>query len=272
MRIEVNETPANLSMEKPAAISQDVWQWLSCQPLNALAAYLEGTTWEWKPGSTEYCEPHIFYDDDSKSYARLWVGHGLVVEQNKVAVTLHTCDRDGNWDYGDAMDVDEPGFAQWFDKQFGEGFAMAQWQGLYEYLNYVFLTGDDHLNELMVLRSMLQRDWWLQLRWTPQLGLQCLGGECIGVTPGMVEFERLPEEVQMYVKVSKSDFKCWQDFYVTLMGFPATDQYRACPVITYRATDIRVPNETEDEHKARVKKHAALALAALRSSHPTARS
>lgn len=262
MAIEVNETPNGLGMDKPESVDDRVWAWLSEQPLSALAAYLTGTMWEWKPESCEYMDSNIYWCDNCRTYHRDWVGYGLLVEDGVLALTSQTVDSDGDWSVNDSMDVLSPGFPIWFDQEFGDEWRRTQAKQRKEYLTWVFVHGKDPLGELHVMRRTIKRSWWLQLRWTPQFGLQCVGGECVGHTPGMVEFAKLPAEVRKFVTDSENDFPTWHSFYVDVMKLPEFGAHH-CPVMVYHTQDITEFAETEDEYVRRLKAQAAMSGASI---------
>jgi hypothetical protein len=261
-RIVVTGFAGDLLVDRPEEVPEKVWQWLSSQPFNALTAYLEGATWEWRPESSEFCEEYLYFCSDCNGWHRAWAGHGVLVENNKVFVTLHTVDRDGDWEQHDAMNVEEPEFDAWFDREFGAGFERERRQALLDYLEWVVDHGQDPLDQLTVRSNTREVICWLWLRWTPEEGLTCSEVEAIGVTPGKVAWDRAPEEVKAFVEVSKQDFPTYGSFYNDLMHMKINAEVNGCPVVLRRA-EIRIAVESPEAFEQRLRQAAQNLIAVM---------
>lgn len=116
----------------------------------ALYTLLNGGKWEWSPDCAIdgiFIPYNCGGDDGCQTYWHsMWYVLGFRIEDGHLYETVQTCDSDGNWEYEDEKDVDDPDYDEW-RKQY-------DWEVhkkvMREYSEWVVRHGEDPLDEFNV--------------------------------------------------------------------------------------------------------------------------
>ena len=132
-------------------------------PKEAAKALAAGKTWERQPESAEECCAFVEWDGEVPRL--IYYGFGLEVEAGKAYLTLWSCDRDGNWDREDGVEVGTPD-QKIMDRDYSYEASRATWG---RYYRYAARTGTDPLGEFNVPTTEKVKESW-QVKFSSWLG------------------------------------------------------------------------------------------------------
>jgi hypothetical protein len=119
----------------------------------AINALRNGGKWEWSPDCAIdgiFIPYNCGGDDGCKTFWHSkWYVFGIRIEDGHLYQTLQSCDSDGNWEYEDECDVDDPRYKEW-KKQYDWS---VHEKIIHEYSKWVVRHGEDPLGEFMVTRT-----------------------------------------------------------------------------------------------------------------------
>lgn len=120
---------------------------------DALNALLNGGEWEWSPDCAidgifipDYCGGS---DGCTTYWHSVWYVLGIRIEDGHLYETVQSCDSDGNWEFEEECDVDDPYYEEWkksYDWSVHE-------RVMREYSEWVLENGEDPLGEFYITRD-----------------------------------------------------------------------------------------------------------------------
>jgi len=191
----------------------------------AVKALADGTAWVDQPDTTELSDAWP-YRCDSDSCGQEWHKRYLVsgweIHDRRLVHFIHECDVDGEWEVYDSMDVDAPGYEQWYADNLGHEAYTRAWL---DYAAHVAKTGDDILGNYNVQRN--HREAWTVKAIQDSDGVKFAGAHrksIVGYCDRLAETDmgKLPEPV--------SNFLCFRDGL--LGGFKSLAEFKRDGVIT----------------------------------------
>lgn len=120
---------------------------------DALNALLNGGQWEWSPDCAidgilipNYCGGS---DGCTTYWHSVWYVLGIRIEDGHLYETVQSCDSDGNWEFEEECDVDDPYYEEWIKSY--------DWsvhkQAMQEYYQWVLENGEDPLGQFYITRD-----------------------------------------------------------------------------------------------------------------------
>lgn len=136
-----------------AKLSEEIAESCGDDAINALKNMGK---WEYSPDSAE-CGMFLPYNcggEDNCNYHwhGMWYVLGIRIENGHLFETVHSCDSNGNWEYQDEMDVDDPNYPQWKKQyDFSEHEKIMR-----EYHQWVAKHGKDPLDQFFIKYNKLR--------------------------------------------------------------------------------------------------------------------
>lgn len=129
---------------------------------DARKAMEQGGSWEYVPDDVSsgdcWAEPCDSNTCD-RPWHKSWIMSGFEVRDGILFHVVHSCDDNGDWEVDDSHDVDGEDYEQWVGAFFDEDARQRGWEA---YAEYVRETGDDPLDEYIVVREHTDR-WFVKL-------------------------------------------------------------------------------------------------------------
>lgn len=177
--------------------SEEILEYL---PEAARQAFVNGTTWEYSPGTIEAGQWFPWncggMDGCTTFWHNRWFISGYSVEDGHLYEDMWEVDSDGNWEINDSCDVDSEEYEEWAKVY---SYEEAKKAGI-EYAQWVAEHGEDPLGEYSIAVDKIKREYTarLQLRdekfWVTHLNDQPVHRR-----------SDLPQDVQLYLLTEAED-------------------------------------------------------------------
>ncbi len=119
-------------------------------------AFFNGGTWDWSPDCAidgmfipDYCGGS---DGCTRYWHEQWFITGYRIEDGVLYETIQSCDSDGNWEFEDECDVDDPELEEWRKHHSYE----VACNIMQEYYEWVLEHGDDPLRQFFISHTYKQ--------------------------------------------------------------------------------------------------------------------
>lgn len=213
---------------------------------DALNALLNGGEWEWSPDCAidgifipDYCGGS---DGCTTYWHSVWYVLGIRIEDGHLYETVQSCDSDGNWEFEEEYNVDEPDYEQWkkaYDWSVHE-------EVMREYSEWVLENGEDPLGEFYVTRTQ-KRDC--------QLTIHLINGQFIVKNPN-----RLNQEVKDFLnlqgnRLTDLEWSSIEEFAEKAHVKQIVRKTRSAITVLVEITETLPENEIKAELQRLAKKH-----------------